>query len=61
LTWKRYVNPSGSNSGPPDGLYYGTGTIPGAFFADDPNRPVTDVPFSSFVLGDKHSTCTAQH
>lgn len=29
-TWKRYVNPSGEHSGPPDGLYFGTVKIPSA-------------------------------
>ena len=33
-TWKKYVNPSGSNSGPPDGLYYGAIVIKGATTAD---------------------------
>jgi hypothetical protein len=29
-TWKKYVNPSGSNSGPPSGLYFGSVHIKGA-------------------------------
>src|SRR5258708_16039633 len=53
-TWKRYVNPSGSNSGPPDKLYFGTVYIPGAFYADDHNKPVNGAPISEFVLGQKH-------
>jgi hypothetical protein len=48
-TWKRYVNPSGDNSGYPDGLYFGLVTIKGAFFADNPNVPVTNAPISQVV------------
>src|SRR5262249_33575648 len=33
-TWKKYINPSGSNSGPPNGLYYGTIKIKGATWAN---------------------------
>src|SRR5215472_10282501 len=38
LTWKRYINPSGPNSGPttPGGLYYGTIFIKGATTASGP-------------------------
>src|SRR5262249_25052390 len=54
-TWKRFVDPTGSNSGFPGGLYWGWVTIPGAFFADDPLRPVTHVPFLEFASGLKHS------
>jgi hypothetical protein len=54
-TWKRYVNPSGSSSGTPDGLYWAWVTIPGAFFTDNPAQPVTHVPFDQFALGTKHS------
>jgi hypothetical protein len=42
-TWKKYVNPSGSDSGPPNGLYYGTVTIPGAIDIAD-SSPVAEVP-----------------
>jgi hypothetical protein len=54
-TWKRFVNPTGSNSGFPAGLYWGWVTIPGAFFADNPLQPVTHVPFVEFASGLKHS------
>lgn len=53
-TWKRYVNPTGSNSGPPTGFYYGTVSIPGASYADDQNTSVNDTPISEFVSGQKH-------
>ncbi|MFK8910539.1 OmpL47-type beta-barrel domain-containing protein [Streptomyces sp. YS-3] len=50
-TWKRYVNPSGSGSGYPGGLYWGWVTIPGAYYADKPEQPVTHVPLTDFVGG----------
>jgi hypothetical protein len=53
-TWKRYVNPTGSGSGWPGGLYWGWVTIPGAVFADNPNQPVTHVPIGSFTGGLQH-------
>jgi hypothetical protein len=40
-TWKKYVNPSGSNSGPPNGFYWGSVSIPGATTA---TTPVTGIP-----------------
>src|SRR5207248_305662 len=43
-TWKRYVNPSGDNSGWPGGLYWGSVTIPGAFFADNQVIKVEGIP-----------------
>jgi hypothetical protein len=41
---RRYANPSGSDSGPPNGLYFGTVSIPGASYADDENKSVNGVP-----------------
>jgi FIMAH domain len=54
-TWKRYVNPTGSNSGFPAGLYWAWVTIPGAFFADNPLQPVNHVPFLMFTGPAAHS------
>jgi hypothetical protein len=47
-TWKRYVNPTGDDSGPGNGksLYYGTVTIPGAFFGAQA-QPVEGVPIGA--------------
>jgi hypothetical protein len=48
-TWKRYVNPTGDNSGWPDGFYWGSITIPGAIFADNPVINVEHVPLSQAI------------
>jgi hypothetical protein len=48
-TWKRYVDPSGDQSGPPSGLYFGSVRIPGAIFADNPVQPVNNVPLSETI------------
>ena len=61
-TWKKYVNPSGDNSGPPDGLYYGAIKIKGAmtingFIPDSfPNNalyyltsPIVNPPLQIFI------------
>jgi hypothetical protein len=49
-TWKRYVNPSGSDSGLPGGLYYGEIAIKGATWSQNgvpkgnlPGNPISDV------------------
>jgi hypothetical protein len=47
-TWKRYVDPSGDNSGVPNGLYWGWVSIPGAFVAGS-SQPVEQVPLSSVI------------
>lgn len=45
-TWKRYVNPSGSNSGPPGGYYYGTIFIKGGITSKGPlNADGTPIQF----------------
>lgn len=53
-TWKRYLDPRGSGSGYPAGLYWGWVTIPGAYYADKPEQPVTRVPLGDIVFG-KHT------
>ncbi|MFC0842316.1 OmpL47-type beta-barrel domain-containing protein [Streptomyces noboritoensis] len=53
-TWKRYLDPRGSGSGYPAGLYWGWVTIPGAYYADKPEQPVTHVPLGDIVFG-KHT------
>ena len=45
-TWKRYLNPSGPNSGPPSGLYFGTVKIEFAQLANSPlieNTPLASL------------------
>src|SRR5579863_46301 len=45
-TWKRYVNPSGSSSGAPNGLYFGTVKIKGATTAGgvlEEGTPITNL------------------
>jgi hypothetical protein len=40
-TWKKYVNPSGSNSGPPNGFYFGSVLIKGAMLQPVPLNNLT--------------------
>src|SRR5947209_3535413 len=48
-TWKRYVNPSGKNSGSRHGLYHGTVTIPNAS-PSLAGTPIIDVVSNTYTI-----------